>query len=73
MAPVTIAGFGINAGIYQAVDYPSYGQGAAAYAQRLGATLPAAKDHVRRCRAGVSAASGPALHLRGHRHNEIPP
>lgn len=37
--PVTILGFGINAGIYQAVDYPSYGQGAAAYGQRLGATF----------------------------------
>ena len=37
--PVTIAGFGINAGIYQAVGYPSYGQGAAAYGQRLGATF----------------------------------
>lgn len=39
MDPVTIVGFGINAGIYQAVDYPSYGQGAAAYGQRLGATF----------------------------------
>jgi len=39
MDPVTIAGFGINAGIYQAVDYPSYGQGAAAYGKRLGATF----------------------------------
>lgn len=39
MDPVTIAGFGINAGIYQAVNYPSYGQGAAAYGQRLGATF----------------------------------
>ena len=39
MDPVTIAGFGINAGIYQAVDYPNYGQGAAAYGQRLGATF----------------------------------
>jgi hypothetical protein len=39
MDPVTIAGFGINAGIYQAVGYPSYGQGAAAYGQRLGATF----------------------------------
>jgi hypothetical protein len=39
MDPVTIAGFGINAGIYQAVGYTSYGQGAAAYGQRLGATF----------------------------------
>lgn len=39
MDPVTILGFGINAGIYQAVDYPSYGQGAAAFGQRLGATF----------------------------------
>ena len=37
--PVTIVGFGLNAGIYQATDYPSYGQGAAAYGQRLGATF----------------------------------
>jgi hypothetical protein len=37
--PVTIVGFGVNAGIYQAFDYPSYGQGAAAYGQRLGATF----------------------------------
>ena len=37
--PVTIVGFGLNAGIYQAVGYPSYGQGAAAYGQRLGATF----------------------------------
>jgi len=37
--PITIAGFGLNAGIYQAVGYPSYGQGAAAYGQRLGATF----------------------------------
>jgi hypothetical protein len=39
MDPVTIAGFGANAGIYQALNYPSYGQGAAAYGQRLGATF----------------------------------
>ncbi len=37
--PVTIGGFGLNAAIYQAVDYPNYGQGAAAYGQRLGATF----------------------------------
>ena len=37
--PVTIGGFGLNAAIYQAVGYPSYGQGAAAYGQRLGATF----------------------------------
>ena len=37
--PVTIIGFGMNAGIYQATDYPSYGQGAAAYGKRLGATF----------------------------------
>jgi len=37
--PVTIVGFGVNAGIYQAFDYPSYGQGAAAFGQRLGATF----------------------------------
>ena len=37
--PVTIAGFGLNAGIYQAADYPGYRQGAAGYGQRLGATF----------------------------------
>jgi len=37
--PVTITGFGLNAAIYQAAGYPSYGQGWAAYGQRLGATF----------------------------------
>ena len=37
--PVTIAGFGLNAAIYQAAGYPSYSQGAKGYAQRLGATF----------------------------------
>lgn len=37
--PVTIAGFGLSAGIDQLGDYPSYGQGADAYGQRLGATF----------------------------------
>ena len=37
--PVTIAGFGMNAAIYQAADYPGYSQGAAGYAKRLGATF----------------------------------
>jgi hypothetical protein len=38
--PVTIAGFGLNAGIYQMADYPSgYEQGAKGYGQRLGATF----------------------------------
>ena len=37
--PVTIAGFGMNAAIYQAVGYPSYRQGAAGYGERLGATF----------------------------------
>ena len=37
--PVTIAGFGMNAEIYQAADYPSYRLGAAGYGQRLGATF----------------------------------
>jgi hypothetical protein len=37
--PVTIAGFGLNAAIYQAADYPSYRQGAAGYGLRLGATF----------------------------------
>src|SRR5215469_7950032 len=37
--PVTISGFGLNAAIYQALDYPSYRQGATGYGQRLGATF----------------------------------
>jgi len=37
--PVTLIGFGLNAAIYQAVGYPSYGQGWGAYGQRLGATF----------------------------------
>ena len=37
--PVTIAGFGMNAAIYQAAGYPSYRQGAAGYGERLGATF----------------------------------
>lgn len=37
--PVTIAGFGMNAAIYQMASYPSYQQGAAGYGQRFGATL----------------------------------
>src|SRR5262249_47096431 len=38
--PVTIAGFGFNAAIYQAADYPSgYEQGAKGFGQRLGATF----------------------------------
>ncbi len=37
--PVTIAGFGFNAAIYQMTDYPSYRQGALGYAERLGATF----------------------------------
>jgi len=37
--PVTIAGFGVNAAIYQAAGYPGYPQGAAGYGKRLGATF----------------------------------
>ena len=37
--PVTMTGFGLNAAIYQAADYPSYRQGASGYGQRLGATF----------------------------------
>jgi hypothetical protein len=36
--PVTNVGFGLNAGIYQATGYPSWGQGAKGFGQRLGAT-----------------------------------
>jgi Carboxypeptidase regulatory-like domain len=37
--PVTIAGFGVNAAIYQAAGYPGYAQGAAGYGKRLGAAF----------------------------------
>lgn len=37
--PVTMAGFGINAGIYQMSHYPSYDLGAKGFGQRLGATF----------------------------------
>jgi len=37
--PVTMAGFGLNAAIYQMTGYPSYRQGAKGYGQRLGATF----------------------------------
>lgn len=37
--PVTIMGFGMNAAIYQAFDYPGYSQGAVGYGKRLGATF----------------------------------
>jgi hypothetical protein len=37
--PVTTSGFALNAAIYQAFGYPSYGQGAKGYGQRLGATF----------------------------------
>ena len=37
--PVTITGFGMNSAIYQAADYPSYGQGASAYGTASGRHL----------------------------------
>ncbi|HWH56269.1 MAG TPA: carboxypeptidase-like regulatory domain-containing protein, partial [Terriglobales bacterium] len=37
--PVTMAGFVVNAAIYQMSAYPSYQQGAKGYGQRLGATF----------------------------------
>jgi hypothetical protein len=37
--PVTTTGFALNAAIYQMVGYPSFGQGAKGYGQRLGATF----------------------------------
>lgn len=37
--PVTIAGFVMNASIYQAVHYPDYREGLAGYGQRLGSTF----------------------------------
>jgi Carboxypeptidase regulatory-like domain len=37
--PVTSAGFALNAAMYQVFGYPSYGQGAKGYGQRLGATF----------------------------------
>ncbi len=37
--PVTIAGFLLNAGIYQAAGFPGYVEGAKGYGQRLGSTF----------------------------------
>jgi hypothetical protein len=37
--PVTITGVGLNAAMYQALNYPRYGHGAAAFGERLGATF----------------------------------
>ena len=37
--PVTTAGFGFNAAIYQMAGYPGYREGATGYAERLGATF----------------------------------
>jgi len=37
--PVTTAGFGFNAAIYQMAGYPGYREGARGYAERLGATF----------------------------------
>jgi len=37
--PITTIGFLLNSSIYQAVGYPSYGQGFRGYGQRLGATF----------------------------------
>jgi hypothetical protein len=37
--PVTIAGFGFNAAIYQMAGYPGYREGAKGYGERLGATF----------------------------------
>jgi len=37
--PVTFIGFALNAGFYQAADYPNYRGGVEGYGQRLGATF----------------------------------
>ena len=37
--PVTTTGFALNAAIYQAAGYPSYGEGSKGYGKRLGATF----------------------------------
>jgi hypothetical protein len=37
--PITIAGFVLNASIYQAVHYPDYQEGMTGYGQRLGSTF----------------------------------
>ncbi|HLI63787.1 MAG TPA: carboxypeptidase-like regulatory domain-containing protein [Terriglobales bacterium] len=44
--PVTLAGFALNAGIYQAANYPSYQQGMAGFGQRLGATFAGGFDKI---------------------------
>lgn len=44
--PVTLAGYLLNAGIYQAGDYPSYRGGMAGYGQRLGSTVAGGYTHL---------------------------
>ena len=73
--PVTIAGFGLNAAIYQAAGYPSYGQGWGAYGQRLGATFAGGYTKILLGDAVFAslAAPGSALLLSRNRHHEISP
>ncbi len=44
--PVSLAGFVLNAGIYQAAGWPGYRGGMAGYGQRLGATFAGGYAHV---------------------------
>lgn len=44
--PVTLTAFAVNAGIYQAADYPSYHGGMQGYGQRLGATVAGGYAHI---------------------------
>ena len=44
--PVSLAGFAVNAAIYQAAGWPSYRGGVVGYGQRLGATFAGGYAHV---------------------------
>jgi hypothetical protein len=44
--PITLIGFLLNAGLYQAADYPDYRGGIAGYGERLGATFAGGYTHI---------------------------
>ena len=73
MDPITILGSAFVAGVDQAGDTPDYGQGAKGYGQRLGRQLRQRSDrhHDRRRHPALHPASGSALLLPGHGHNEV--
>src|SRR5256885_4310453 len=44
--PITVTGFGLDAAIYQAADYPSYRQGAKGYGERLASVFAGSYTNV---------------------------